>query len=80
MSGPCRNVLIYFDGETKRRAFDRFRDLLQPWGRLLLGSTESTYHVTDRFASERFGKTILYRRRDAEPLSGEAGAGPTAET
>ncbi len=64
----CRNVLIYFDAETKRKAFDRFHDLLQPWGRLLLGSTESTYHVTDRFASERFGKTILYRRRDAEPL------------
>jgi chemotaxis protein methyltransferase CheR len=60
----CRNVLIYFDRETKGRVFARLHALLHPWGRLLLGATENTYHVTDLFVSERHGKTLFYRRRE----------------
>jgi chemotaxis protein methyltransferase CheR len=37
----CRNVLIYFDGPSKRRIVDRLLDRLQPSGLLFLGHSES---------------------------------------
>jgi chemotaxis protein methyltransferase CheR len=37
----CRNVLIYFDPQTKGAVFDRLADQLAPDGRLVLGSAES---------------------------------------
>lgn len=37
----CRNVLIYFDTETKNKLVDRFVDILSPRGWLYLGHSES---------------------------------------
>lgn len=37
----CRNVLIYFDTETKSKLVDRFVDILNPKGWLYLGHSES---------------------------------------
>lgn len=58
----CRNVLIYFDDATKRRICEQFYSLLNPHGTVLLGSMESMLGLSSRFASERVGATILYRR------------------
>ncbi len=44
----CRNVLIYFDGGSKARAFDRLLERLSPEGYLLLGHAESPAGQTDR--------------------------------
>ncbi|SKA89506.1 chemotaxis protein methyltransferase CheR [Paucidesulfovibrio gracilis DSM 16080] len=66
----CRNVLIYFDQETKRTIVTRFRDVLRPRGHLVLGSTESVYGLSDDFEQLRLGKAILYRLRQAEPALG----------
>lgn len=52
----CRNVVIYFDKATQRILFDRFADLLDPQGYLIVGHSESLFNVTDRFAL--VGKTI----------------------
>lgn len=45
----CRNVLIYFDEQTKRDILERMAQILAPGGVLLLGSTESTMGITDKF-------------------------------
>jgi len=55
----CRNVIIYFDKESKMRLINRFADHLKPGGYLFIGHSESLYKVTDRF--ELLGQTI-YRR------------------
>jgi len=55
----CRNVIIYFDKESKRRLIDRFADTIKPGGFLFIGHSESLFQVSERF--ELIGKTI-YRR------------------
>jgi chemotaxis protein methyltransferase CheR len=46
----CRNVMIYFDTEVKKRLIDNFFRLLEPDGFLCLGTSESLIGVDDRFA------------------------------
>lgn len=53
-----RNVLIYFDVETKRRILDAMRRKLRPDGYLLLGNSETAFGVHDgfeRFTQDRSG-------------------------
>ncbi len=59
----CRNVLIYFNEETKTRIFDQFHQILPEEGCLILGSTENIYGLTDKFRSVRLGETLLYYRQ-----------------
>ena len=56
----CRNVLIYFDQDTKIDIFDRLARVLEPDGVLALGAAESVVGISDAFKScaERRG---LYR-------------------
>ena len=56
-----RNVLIYFDIETKRAILDRVRSALRPGGALLLGAAETTLGVHNGFAPQRYGTTTVYR-------------------
>ena len=44
----CRNVLIYFQTETKLKVIHRLLDVLAPDGLLFLGHAESLNAVTDR--------------------------------
>lgn len=62
----CRNVVIYFNGQTKAELVDRFADQLVSNGLLMMGHSESLYRTSSRF--ELLGKTI-YRRID-EGVSG----------
>jgi chemotaxis protein methyltransferase CheR len=71
----CRNVLIYFDQDTKINIFDRLARMLEPDGVLALGAAESVVGISDAFRScpERRG---LYRPN----VTRTARAGVTAMT
>ncbi|MFO0416492.1 MAG: CheR family methyltransferase [Pseudomonadota bacterium] len=45
-----RNVLIYFDTETKKALFEKIKEVLAPDGYLFLGTAESPYRIVEGFA------------------------------
>ena len=45
----CRNVLIYFDQETKAAIFERLAKVLEADGSLLLGAAESVVGISEAF-------------------------------
>ena len=45
----CRNVLIYFDQDTKVGIFDRLSKVIEPDGVLALGAAESIVGISDAF-------------------------------
>lgn len=45
----CRNVLIYFDVETKGKVLESIASRMAPHGVLCLGSAETVYGITTRF-------------------------------
>lgn len=45
----CRNVLIYFDVETKKKILTEMRHALVPKGLLILGSAETTLNLDNSF-------------------------------
>ena len=72
----CRNVLIYFDQDTKAGIFERMAKLVDGDGFLVLGAAESVVGISDAFRPfpERRG---LYRPNSARTAKpGLAGAMP----
>jgi len=61
----CRNVLIYFDDESRQIAARNLYDRLAPGGYLCLGHTESMSRISDRFAMRRFEDAIVFQRPGA---------------
>ena len=57
----CRNVLIYFDLETRKRILGNIRGVLHPGGYLLLGSSETTFNLDDNFVRSTCGATTVYQ-------------------
>jgi len=45
----CRNVLIYFDQETKANVFSRLARIVEPDGFLVLGAAETVVGLTEAF-------------------------------
>lgn len=58
----CRNVIIYFDDEMKRKVINAFYDNLQPSGVLIIGHSESLHNISRAFQLEHHKGTILYRK------------------
>jgi len=56
----CRNVVIYFDKPTKQRLFSRYAGMLESYGYLFLGHSESMYGLSEDF--DLIGRTV-YRKR-----------------
>ncbi|MEP6778693.1 MAG: CheR family methyltransferase, partial [Gemmatimonadaceae bacterium] len=56
-----RNVLIYFDIETKKQILHNVRKNLAPNGFFMLGSSESTMKLDDSFTRVAAAKTSCYQ-------------------
>jgi chemotaxis protein methyltransferase CheR len=65
-----RNVMIYFDADTKRDVLTKMRRQIAPHGYLLLGTSETTYNLSDDFDRELDGRTTWYRPKRTDPLGG----------
>lgn len=57
-----RNVLIYFDVETKRQMFDKVYNVLAPDGYLFLGTAETPYRIHDGFTRVTVGSAVAYKK------------------
>jgi chemotaxis protein methyltransferase CheR len=66
-----RNVLIYFDAETRRGVLRRIRAAMRPDGWLFLGAAETTIGIDDDWDRVVVGRTSVHRARD--PLAAAAG-------
>ncbi len=60
----CRNVLIYLDGESRRRVVRTFHERLVPGGYLLLGHSESLLRTSNDFELVHLSTDMVYRRPD----------------
>lgn len=58
-----RNVLIYFDMETRGKVVGRIKSAMTRSGYLLLGGAELTMNLTRDFELRRIGKTIYFRQK-----------------
>jgi chemotaxis protein methyltransferase CheR len=58
----CRNVIMYFDAETRRRVVQSFHEKLRPGGYLLLGRSESLMNVSDAFELCPLDGDLVYRK------------------
>ncbi len=58
----CRNVLIYFDEDSRLQASHNLFSALNPGGFLCLGHAESMTRISDRFNIRRFDDAIVYQR------------------
>lgn len=58
-----RNVLIYFDIDTKRRVLGQVKQVLRPDGFLFLGGAETTMNIDDEWVRQPIGRATVYRLR-----------------
>ncbi|HXV37838.1 MAG TPA: protein-glutamate O-methyltransferase CheR [Myxococcota bacterium] len=58
----CRNVIIYFNLDTKCQVIRTFYDKLRPGGHLLLGHAESLINLSTAFELRHLKRDLVYRR------------------
>ena len=69
----CRNVLIYFDQETKTGVLNRIGRLLDPDGYLVLGAAETVVGLTDAFKPVADKRGLYAPNKDKiKPMAGVA--------
>ncbi|MCL4546725.1 MAG: protein-glutamate O-methyltransferase CheR [Deltaproteobacteria bacterium] len=56
----CRNVIIYFNNDSKKVVISNLYDALKNSGYLFLGHSESLHFISSSFKLVGFGKTPLY--------------------
>jgi len=68
----CRNVLIYFDQDTKASIFERLAKVMEPDGTLLLGAAESVVGITDAFKPNQERRGLYQINPVRSPRGGAA--------
>lgn len=57
----CRNVLIYFDVETKKKILGEMRSTMRSGSLLILGAAETTLNLDDNYIRVPHGAAAFYR-------------------
>ncbi len=58
----CRNCLIYFDDDSRKRVIESMYNSLKSCGYIFLGHSESIGRISSAFNVQRIGKTIVYSK------------------
>lgn len=58
----CRNVLIYFGSEKRRKVLEHFYEALNPGGFIFLGHSEQVSRFSSRFTAVKINETLAYRK------------------
>ncbi len=61
-----RNVLIYFDIDTKRLILDKVQDCLQHDGYLFLGGGETLFHLDSKFKAIQSKTSVYHQLQNAQ--------------
>jgi len=65
----CRNVIIYFSDEMKKRLFRAFYQCMNPGGYLFLGHSESLHGITKAFRLVYFKGALVYEKGDSPEIA-----------
>ncbi len=57
-----RNMLIYFDDESRREVGVTFYDLLNPDGYIFLGHADKMSRISSLFKTQKIGKSLIYKK------------------
>lgn len=58
----CRNVLIYFNMDSRRKVVSRFYDILKPGGYLFIGYLESLHEIPHALKLLHFPGAMVYKK------------------
>ena len=58
----CRNVIIYFDKEAKKKVIESFYQKLRSGGHLLLGHSESLINISNAFELRTLKNDMVYQK------------------
>jgi chemotaxis protein methyltransferase CheR len=58
----CRNVIIYFDREAKKKVIESFYHKLRDGGYLLLGHSESLINLSNAFVLRTLKHDMVYQK------------------
>jgi chemotaxis protein methyltransferase CheR len=58
----CRNVLIYFDDASRKKAISHLYDSLAKGGYLFLGFSETLHNITRLFRPVSFERSLVYQK------------------
>ncbi len=62
----CRNVMIYFNLDTRRKVIDNFYDRLVRGGYMLLGHAESLMNISAAFSLKHLKYDMVYQKPDMQ--------------
>ena len=71
-----RNVLIYFDVETKKTILNKLNKCIRPGGYLFLGASESVTNLDNHWELGAINETIAYRKTTPYAVDRSIVAGP----
>jgi chemotaxis protein methyltransferase CheR len=60
----CRNVMIYFDQDSREQVLDSLYDSMNPLSYIFMGHSEFLSNMSQAFKMERLGRDIVYKKED----------------